>query len=110
MKRSSFAYYSHIISKKPIAAIILIVSVIVFSCTSVLYIPEASSATSKAGLAELQEGRNLYTHKCGSCHTLYLPEKHTKQEWRHWIDKMQPKAKLDTIEKEKIFLYMTKGQ
>ena len=109
MKKSSFGYYSHICFKTPIASIFFLLSVIVFSCTSALYIPSAANETTNARISDLQEGRKLYIHKCGSCHTLLLPEKYSKQEWQIWIGKMQVKALLNDHEKEEIFLYVTKG-
>lgn len=80
-----------------------------FSCTSALYKPTASHETATASLAQLQAGRKAYVQKCGSCHTLFLPEKYTKQEWKHWLSEMQEEAKLDTLQKQQILLYLTKG-
>jgi hypothetical protein len=41
---------------------------------------------------------------------LYLPEKYSKAEWHHWIDKMTLKVSMDTLEKEQILKYLAKGK
>jgi len=98
MKKFSLDYCFHICYKKTITIIIFIVISVSISCSSALY-----------SLSQLQAGRKLYVQKCGSCHTLVLPEKHTKEEWQHLLDEMQLKASINNIEKEKILLYLTKG-
>jgi cytochrome c5 len=79
------------------------------SCTSALYIPTASQQTESASLSQLQEGRILYVQKCGSCHTLVLPDKHTKNEWQHFLNEMQQKASINNTEKEQILRYLSRG-
>jgi len=109
MKKFSLDYCFHICYKKTITIIIFIVISVSISCSSALYIPTESQQTAFASLSQLQAGRKLYVQKCGSCHTLVLPEKHTKEEWQHLLDEMQLKASINNIEKEKILLYLTKG-
>ena len=81
-----------------------------FSCTPALYKPSAKEVSSTSSLYELKTGRNIYVHKCASCHTLYLPEKYTKIEWQHWLNKMSQKVYLDSIEKERVLKYLGKGK
>ena len=110
MKKSRLDYYSHIFSKKTISVVYIVVFAVAISCTSALYIPSARQETSTTSLSELKLGRKLYIQKCGSCHTLFLPEKYTKQEWNHWLDEMEPLVSMNTSEKERIFKYLTKGK
>jgi cytochrome c5 len=109
MKKSSLDCFSLICSKKTIALLFFAVFIIMLSCTSALYIPTASQQTASANLSQLQAGRKLYVRKCGSCHMLVLPEKHTKKEWQHFLDEMQQKASINNLEKEQILLYLAKG-
>jgi len=39
-----------------------------------------------------------------------LPEKYTKQQWKNWVDKMEPRSKIDSIDKIQIFKYVSKGK
>lgn len=88
----------------------LILILILFSCSSALYIPTESQQTASVSLADLQQGRKLYVEKCGSCHSLFLPEKYNKTEWQHWVKLMESKVVINDLEKEKILKYLIKGQ
>jgi len=109
MKKSSSDCFSLMFSKKTYAILMLVISVVAFACSSALYVPTVNQETETTSLSELQAGRKLYVQKCGGCHTLYLPEKYTKAEWQHWINKMDTKVKMDTLEKEQILKYLSKG-
>jgi len=109
MRKFSLDYCFPICSKKTITIITFIVIIISISCSSALYIPTESHQTTSASLSQLQAGRKLYVQKCGSCHTLVLPEKHSKQEWQHFLDEMQQKASINNLEKEQILKYLNKG-
>ena len=109
MKKSSSGCFFPTCCRRTIAFLFFAAFAFLLSCTSALYIPSASHETAMASLAQLQEGRTLYVNKCGSCHTLYLPEKYSKKEWQHWLDEMQEKAVIDTLQKQQILLYLTKG-
>ena len=110
MKKYSSGCFSLICSKKTSSLIFLFaVLIVAFSCTPSLYIPTADPQTKANDLSELQEGRRLYIAKCGGCHTLYLPGKHTKQEWQVTINNMATRAHLAPLEKIRVFNYLTKG-
>ena len=109
MKKFRLDYCFLTCSKKTLTTITLIVITVSFSCSTALYTPSESQQTTSASLLQLQEGRKLYVQKCGSCHTLYLPEKYTKPQWQNFIDEMQQKAKIDDREKEQILKYLSKG-
>lgn len=109
LKKYSPGCSFRICSDKPFLVALLICLSFVFACTSALYIPSAIHVTPDAGMSELKEGRGSYIRQCGSCHTLYLPEKYNKQEWKYWVDKMEVKVTMDSLEKEQILKYLYKG-
>ncbi|MDP1622207.1 MAG: hypothetical protein Q8M08_07695 [Bacteroidales bacterium] len=110
MKKYSSDYCSRICSKKTIIIVCLIGFTVAFSCTSALYIPSVNHVTPHASLSELQSGRKQYIRKCAGCHTLYLPEKYSKEQWVYWVDKMDSKVKMDSIEKDEILKYVNHGK
>jgi hypothetical protein len=60
-----------------------------------------------ASLAELQQGKEIFSNKCGRCHKLPKPEKHTPEEWTNILEKMVPKAKLAADQKALVFKYIS---
>ncbi len=58
-------------------------------------------------MRELQEGNELYSRKCGSCHYLYKRERHTLDEWNVWIQKMSDKSKTTESEQQLILRYLS---
>ena len=110
MKKFNVVYYSHMHYKNKKIAISLLVIVTLVACKSALYIPVAENVTKNANIDELVKGRASYIDKCSSCHSLYLPEKFTKEEWAKKVDKMAPKAKITNQEKQLILAYVTKGE
>jgi len=77
------------------------------SCVSALYIPSQSDALSQnTSLEKLQQGRELYINRCGSCHNLYLPSSYTSKSWKPIMDKMQKPARIDDSQKELIAAYL----
>ncbi len=91
-----------------IIAVVVIVSVTA-ACTSALYIPDAINTPYTASMLDLQAGRKLYIGKCGSCHSLYLPEKYNPEKWTILVDSMTKKADVNPEEKKLIIGYLTKG-
>jgi len=53
-------------------------------------------------------GKMIYESKCGKCHTLFAPDKYNAKQWRKWVDKMAPKAKLNSSETEDVYQYLSK--
>lgn len=109
-KKINVDFYSPMYSKMKKTIGISMLLVLLIACTSALYIPTKENVSPKADLEQLKEGRALYVNKCSSCHSLYLPEKYKKTQWRKWVDKMAPKAQISNAEKEKIYQYLTKGE
>ena len=83
---------------------------IVLSCKSALYLPTEAHTSAGISLKELQIGRELYVNRCGSCHTLYLPEQFTPTHWKSTLEVMKPKAKLTSAECNLITKYLNKGR
>lgn len=77
------------------------------ACTSLLYVPDERDVSPGTTLADLKRGRELYVEKCGSCHTLVLPERYPAHEWEGNVGRMQARARLDTLEKRAILQYLS---
>ncbi len=45
--------------------------------------------------ADLDQGRSLFTNRCGSCHRLPSPASQTAADWPRHIDEMRARAHLD---------------
>ena len=85
----------------------LLLSASFISCVSVLYMPSQDDALKQnTSLEKLQQGRELYISKCGSCHNLYLPSSYNSKEWLPILDKMQKPARIDDSQKEIITRYI----
>lgn len=82
---------------------------ITVACSSALYIPDQNNIVPGSNMLDLQAGRKLYISKCGSCHTLFLPEKYSTDQWPFWLDDMEQKSNLKLQEKKLILNYLTKG-
>ena len=89
---------------------VLSIIVLFISCAPALYIPGKDNVTLGSDLAELQAGRKLYVNKCGSCHTLILPEKHTAAQWPGMETRMEARSKITPGESKLILKYLLKGK
>jgi len=71
-----------------------VVLFVVIGCSQALYFPTLTDSQ-KAGVSNdaLATGRKLYVNNCGSCHSLYQPERYTTSEWVKVMPEMQKKAK-----------------
>jgi cytochrome c5 len=96
-------------SNSKLFLVVFFVSVLFFSCSSVLYNPSPKNTKNIANLEELRTGRKIYVKKCSSCHTLVLPEKFNQEQWKTWVDKMEQRSKLKEGEGKLILKYLTKG-
>ena len=95
-------------SKKTATAFILFGSMLVYQCSVALQVPTEREAQ-KAGtsLETLVKGRDMYIRKCGSCHSLYLPEKLTAAQWLTSMEKMQKRSKINQEQKEMILKFLS---
>jgi len=88
--------------------LILLISFV--SCSSPLYTPTKENIPSTSNIEDLKKGREIYVSKCGSCHTLRLPEKFNREGWKDALEKMQPKAKITDEDRNLILDYLSKGK
>jgi len=91
--------------KSPLIALLFVASV---ACTTQLYAPTEANVNKvePASLAELQQGYDLFQNKCGKCHKLPKPGKHSKDEWQKILVKMAPKAKLSADQSDLVYKYV----
>jgi len=67
---------------------------LVIGCSQALYIPTFTDSQNAGVSADtLALGRKLYVNNCGSCHSLYQPERYTAAGWVKVMPEMQKKAK-----------------
>ncbi len=85
-------------------------AIVLAGCGASLYLPGPADATPSAPLEELTAGRELYTHNCNSCHSLFLPDRFTPDAWQHNLDRMQPRARITDAEKALILKYLLAGR
>lgn len=57
-------------------------------------------------LEQLQAGMDLYSVKCGSCHTLYRPQDISRERWDRVLPDMKQEAKLTEEEYQQISRYI----
>jgi cytochrome c2 len=91
------------------ATITVILMFVLISCTTKLYVPSDANVNKRetATLAELQQGHELFSAKCGRCHKLPKPESRVPAQWTKVMEKMAPKAKLTADEKALVFKYLS---
>jgi hypothetical protein len=91
---------------KPIFIALLFVGSV--ACSTQIYAPSEKNVNKleTASLAELQQGHDLFQNKCGKCHKLPNPGKHSKDEWTKILGMMAPKAKLSTDQSDLVYKYV----
>lgn len=94
-------------SKFKTVLFITIIVVLIIACSRALYMPTLADAQ-KTGVSidSLSLGRKLYINDCGSCHSLYQPERFTKKDWGVIMTAMQKKAKCSDQETAIIMNYI----
>ena len=63
-------------------------------------------STRKVDIQEEISGKQLYQSKCTKCHKLIEPKKFKQEKWEKMIKKMQKRAKINDVEREKIYSYI----
>lgn len=110
LKEYNSGYFSPMLSRnRKLILGVTLQATIIYACSTALYIPKESARFSKSELREMQLGRAAYISKCGSCHTLVLPEKYNTKDWIIQVNRMLPKAHLTSLEEEQILKYLTKN-
>ena len=91
---------------KAVATIFILL--ILAACTTKLYVPSDVNAGKRvpATLAELQQGHDLFSAKCGKCHGYKKPGSHSPEQWTKVLQKMGPKAKLTNEQTSLVFKYL----
>jgi len=90
--------------------------ILIISCSknntggSSLYTPTSADVTATATLAELQQGRTLYTNNCNSCHSLYSPDDYNSTQWKSIISNMGPRTGMSSSEILLVTKYVSRGK
>jgi hypothetical protein len=107
MKKYKPGLSFHLLFRLKKYLIIFTLLILLFKCAPALYLPSISDEyKSNISLDSLIKGRKLYINNCGACHNLYLPEKFTSREWSYNVERMQDRAKIDSVQKELIVSYL----
>ncbi|MHC4955492.1 MAG: hypothetical protein ACYTGZ_16695 [Planctomycetota bacterium] len=54
----------------------------------------------------LVKGRILYENSCDNCHALYMPRSYSRADWRHYVRKYSPRARLTAEESALVLGYL----
>ena len=54
----------------------------------------------------IEKGRVLYEHSCNRCHALYMPQSYSRGDWRYFVRKYAPRARLREGEDELVLRYL----
>jgi len=68
--------------------------------------PMPAVAPAASDLAGLEEGHDLFQHRCAICHKLPVVAAHTAEKWPRIVEKMGPKAKLDSAQTRKLLAWV----
>jgi mono/diheme cytochrome c family protein len=60
----------------------------------------------KADLATLDLGRKIYTTSCTECHVARPIAQHSVAQWKHYVDIMAPRARLQPNERAAVEAYV----
>ena len=115
MQRSSAL--SHFMTKLQIALFLDVAASCILALASCETSPNPSFPTAqalsarigsgeKADLATLGLGRKIYTTSCTECHVARPIAQHSVAQWRHYIDIMAPRAKLQPDERAAVEAYV----
>jgi mono/diheme cytochrome c family protein len=66
----------------------------------------ALSVRQDADLATLERGRKIYTTSCTECHVARPIAQHSVTEWKHFIEIMAPRARLQSSERAALESYV----
>jgi hypothetical protein len=89
----------------------LLFSLFALGCSTVK--DTASVSKTPATAEQLEQGKEIYTTKCGvgkngysSCHLLYQTNAYTPKQWSRNVDMMAPKANLTPAEKQAVLAFV----
>jgi len=86
----------------------LVLSLALVSCDTRIpvvtpeFVAHAQRQDPSVSTASLEHARSLYVKRCGSCHALSDPQAYDEPQWRHWMQRMAPKARLDAEQSQAV--------
>ncbi|MGX5818532.1 c-type cytochrome [Chitinophaga lutea] len=86
----------------------MFIAVVLWSCSPGLSPKNTAKVEAAFSKYDDSEGKTLFKEKCARCHGYRLPETRTADKWPGIIDKMAPKAKLTSEQKEAVLAFVTK--
>lgn len=104
--------------KKIITTLTIITSIIAFAqCTPKIAKVAATPAVDTTATtvarnyssAELEQGMQIMSEKCGRCHVLFEPADFNQQAWKEILKAMIPKAKLNDADAALVTAYIMKN-
>jgi mono/diheme cytochrome c family protein len=87
---------------------LIIYAFIVFvavSCETANYAPVVT-APSKGAATKLEQGRDLFVHRCIECHTLPPIWKYSRQDWPQIVKDMSHRASLKPGDRDAVVAYI----
>ena len=88
------------------------VALFCYCCSQSVYRPTVADVESgkkhyaDLTMEQLNSGFNLYSNKCGSCHTLFKPQDITQEKWAKVLPDMKIEARLSDKEYDLISRYV----
>jgi cytochrome c5 len=84
---------------------VAILGIFIYSCSPKVVAP-VSEAKKMELTPELAAGKSLYENNCAKCHKLFEATKHTQEDWKPVLVRMQKKARLDDAQMAEISNYI----
>lgn len=69
-------------------------------------VAQAQQRDPTVNTSDMEHARSLYVNRCGSCHALNDPQNYNVPEWRQWMQRMAPKARLDAEQQQAVLGYI----
>jgi len=63
----------------------------------------------EAATDPMVKGRILYENSCNRCHALYMPRSFSKGDWRFYVRKYAPRARITEEESDLVLGYLRKN-
>ncbi len=60
-------------------------------------------------IADIEKGRILFNNRCGRCHALPDPAMYSETRWNFILERMIPRARMDTAEGVHVKAFILKG-
>ena len=89
-----------------------VAATVIYSCASKSETTAATTPKEEIKFAavmtpELAEGKSLYENSCSRCHKLYDAKDFSAEQWKPIVLRMTPKARLNEVQGQKIYNYLT---